>query len=148
MALEKLILFLADDDEDDRLMFQEAIDEVKIQTELITFHNGKALMDALAKKDCRQPHMIFLDLNMPVKNGMQCLKEIKMMPALADLPIAIYSTSSSEEDIDATFHHGANIYINKPNTFGQLKQVVEKVLQLNWQYQTSNLNRDTFLFRI
>ena len=79
---------------------------------------------------------------------MECLKEMKEDENLKKIPVAIYSTSSSEKDIENTFISGANVYINKPNNFSALKKVVEKVLQLNWQYQTSNLNKENFLFRI
>ena len=148
MSLEILNIALADDDEDDRMIFNEVIEELDMKTKLSLFKNGQELMDYLRLPNIVLPNLIFLDLNMPVKNGMQCLLEIRQNPALKDLAIAIYSTSSSEKDIEETFVNGANIYINKPTNFGTLRGVIEKVLQLNWQYKTSNLNRETFLFRI
>ncbi len=148
MALNTLNIALADDDEDDRFLFKDAIEEIKIKTKLSLFTDGKELMDYLSLPNVILPEVVFLDLNMPIKNGMQCLKEIRANPKLIDLSVAIYSTSSSEKDIEDTFVYGANIYINKPNTFKELKTVIEKVLQLNWQYQTSALNRDNFLLRI
>ncbi|MBJ2174351.1 response regulator [Aureibaculum sp. A20] len=148
MTIKNLIVFLAEDDEDDRWLFEQALENIKIKTELSMFKNGKELMDFLKKPDSIQPHIVFLDLNMPIKNGMECLKEMKQHDNLKSIPVAIYSTSSSEKDIENTFVNGANIYINKPNKFSALKKVIEKVLQLNWQYQTSNLNKENFLFRI
>tara|TARA_R110000796_G_scaffold37722_4_gene95233 strand:- start:134962 stop:135408 length:447 start_codon:yes stop_codon:yes gene_type:complete len=148
MALHTLNIALADDDEDDRLLFKDAIEEIKIKTKLSLFINGKELMDYLTLPNVILPEVVFLDLNMPIKNGMQCLKEIRENASLNDLSVAIYSTSSSEKDIEDTFINGANVYINKPNSFVDLKSVIEKVLQLNWQYQTSALNRDNFLLRI
>lgn len=148
MSLEILNIALADDDEDDRLIFSEVIEELDMKTKLSLFKDGQELMDYLCLPNVLLPSLIFLDLNMPVKNGMQCLREIRQNSSLKDLAIAIYSTSSSEKDIEETFVNGANIYINKPTNFNNLRDVIEKVLQLNWQYQTSNLNRDTFLFRI
>ncbi|AIY12880.1 response regulator [Cellulophaga baltica] len=148
MAFQTLNIALADDDEDDRLLFKDAIEEIKIKTKLSLFTNGKELMDYLVLPNVILPEVIFLDLNMPIKNGMQCLKEIRENPKLSDLSVAIYSTSSSEGDIEDTFINGANVYINKPNSFGELKTVIDKVLQLNWQYQTSALNRENFLLRI
>ncbi len=143
-----LNIALADDDEDDRILFKEAIEEIQLKTKLSLFVNGQELMDYLLLPNVILPNLIFLDLNMPIKNGMQCLREIRANPDLSDLSIAIYSTSSSERDIEETFVSGANIYINKPNNFRKLRQVVEKVLQIKWQYHTGNLNRDNFLFRI
>ncbi|QWX83866.1 response regulator [Cellulophaga sp. HaHaR_3_176] len=148
MALQTLNVALADDDEDDRFLFKDAIDEIKIKTKLSLFNDGKELMDYLTLPNVILPEIIFLDLNMPIKNGMQCLKEIRENPKLNGLSVAIYSTSSSENDIEETFINGANVYINKPTNFGALKKAIEKVLQLNWQYQTSALNRDNFLLRI
>ncbi len=146
--METLNIALADDDDDDRLFFQEAIDVVSIRTKLSLFKNGQELMDYLNLPNVIVPNLVFLDLNMPVKNGMQCLREIRANPRLKNVSIAIYSTSSSEKDIEETFVNGANIYINKPNNFQDLREVVEKVLHIKWQYHTSNLNRDNFLFRI
>ncbi|GAL68573.1 response regulator [Jejuia pallidilutea] len=148
MSTTQLNVVLADDDEDDRMLFVEAIDEISIKTELSLFNHGQELMDYLTLPNALMPNLIFLDLNMPIKNGLQCLKEIRENPKLKDLCVAIYSTSSSEKDIEETFLNGANIYVNKPHSFSKLRDVVEKVLQLNWQYHTSNLNKDTFLFRI
>lgn len=148
MALQTMFIALADDDEDDRMLFKEAIKEIKIKTNLSLFNNGQELMDYLQMPNVVLPQIIFLDLNMPIKNGMQCLSEIRNNPNLKELMVAIYSTSSSEMDIEETFINGANIYINKPNSFGALKNAIDKVLQLNWQYHTSALNRDNFLLRI
>lgn len=143
-----LNIALADDDEDDRLFFQEAINEVVIQTRLSLFNDGQELMEYLNRPNVILPNLIFLDLNMPVKNGMQCLREIRGNPAMNHICIAIYSTSCSERDIEDTFINGANIYLNKPNNFSKLRDCIEKVLQINWQYHTSNLNRDTFILRL
>ncbi len=139
---------LADDDADDRLFFKEAIEKSKIRTKLSIFNDGQELMDYLLLPNVVLPEIVFLDLNMPKKNGMQCLREIRENEKVKHLCVAIYSTSSSERDIEATFVNGANIYINKPNTFDDLVKAIEKVLRINWQYQTSSLNRDTFLLRI
>ena len=143
-----LNIALADDDEDDRLFFQEAIDDISIRTKLSLFNNGQELMDYLNLPKVILPNLVFLDLNMPIKNGMQCLKEIRANNTLNRVCIAIYSTSCSEKDIEDTFVNGANIYLNKPNNFSKLRESIEKVLQINWQYHTSNLNRDNFLLRL
>ncbi len=148
MPLDKLKIALADDDADDRFLFEEAIKEIHIKTNLSLYVNGKELMEYLTSPNAVLPQLVFLDLNMPVKNGLQCLKEIRGNSALKELSVAIYSTSCSEKDIEETFINGANIYINKPNNFNKLKEVIERVLQLDWQYQTSYLNKDNFLLRI
>ncbi|MEG3659546.1 response regulator [Arenibacter palladensis] len=143
-----LNIALADDDEDDRILFKEAIDEIKIKTKLSLYNNGQELMDYLNLPKIVLPDLIFLDLNMPLKNGMQCLKEIRTNSSLNDITIAIYSTSSSEKDIEETFVNGANIYLNKPSNFCNLRESIEKILKMNWQYHTSNLDRNSFLFHL
>lgn len=148
MPFQTLNIALADDDDDDRTLFKEAIEEIKIKTKLSLFKDGRELMDFLTSPNIVLPEIVFLDLNMPIKNGMQCLQEIRKHSHLKELLVAIYSTSSSEADIEETFINGANIYINKPNSFEELKKAMDKVLQLNWQYHTSALNRDNFLLRI
>ncbi|MCL8008770.1 response regulator [Gelidibacter japonicus] len=139
---------LADDDEDDRLFFTEAFEELKMQTKVDLYKDGVDLMNALNQSDSKLPNILFLDLNMPMKSGIECLKEIKSNPRFKDIAIAIYSTSASEEDIEDTFVSGANVYIKKPNDFNILKKILSDVVTMNWQYQTSGLNRDNFLLRL
>lgn len=143
-----LNILLADDDEDDRLFFKDAFEEIKIQTEVAFVCDGFQLMEHLVNPDTKLPDILFLDLNMPKKTGQECLIEIKKNSQLKDLIIAIYSTSSSEEDIEETFILGANIYIKKPSDFNSLKKIINEVITLNWQYHTSGLNRDNFLLRL
>lgn len=148
MNQDPINILLADDDEDDRLFFKDAIEELKIKTVVTTVNDGMQLMDHLNKHENKLPHIIFLDLNMPKKGGIECLKEIRSCAKLKELSIAIYSTSASEEDIEQTFVKGANVYIKKPNDFGELKRVLKEVISINWQYQTSGLNKESFLLSI
>ncbi|MGN6645627.1 MAG: response regulator [Cytophaga sp.] len=148
MQNEIIRVMLADDDEDDRLFFTEAFQEIKIKTAVTTLNNGIELMNYLKKEDAVLPHVLFLDLNMPGKTGLDCLKEIKSIDRLKNIAIAIYSTSASDEDIEDTFVEGANVYIKKPHEFSTLKNVLSDVITLNWQYHTSGLNRDNFLLSI
>lgn len=148
MQEDYINIILADDDKDDRLFFTDAFDELKITTKVKTFKDGVYLMDYLNTNDSTLPNVLFLDLNMPRKSGMECLKEIKQNQRFNDVVIAIYSTSASEEDIENTFVMGANIYIKKPNDFKTLKKVLSEVVTINWQYHTNALNKDNFLLRL
>ncbi len=148
MNKEYMHIVLADDDEDDRMLFTDAFEELKINTKVQTYKDGAELMDYLNTEDAILPEILFLDLNMPKKNGIECLHEIKANPKFSNIAIAIYSTSSSEEHIEETFVSGANIYIKKPNEFSALKKVLSDVVTINWQYQTSGLNKDNFLLRM
>ncbi|WP_333600570.1 response regulator [Flavobacterium sp.] len=148
MEKEYIHIILADDDEDDRLFFTDAFEELKINTKVNTFNDGVELMDYLNHDDAILPNVLFLDLNMPKKNGIECLHEIKQNEKFNDIAIAIFSTSSSEEHIEETFVSGANIYIKKPSDFATLKKVLSDVVTINWQYHTSGLNKDNFLLRL
>lgn len=148
MQEDFLHIMLADDDQDDRDFFSEAFDDLKIKTRLNLFNDGQQLMNYLLNTDCDLPHILFLDLNMPIKSGIECLLEIKKEEHLKDIAIAIYSTSASEEDIEETFINGANIYIKKPNDFKVLKKVLSDIVTINWHYQTSGLNKDNFLLKM
>lgn len=148
MQKDFILITLADDDEDDRLFFTDAFDELKINTVVNTVNDGVQLMDFLNNPESVLPNIIFLDLNMPIKSGIDCLKEIKQNDRFKDIAIAIYSTSSSDEDVENTFVLGANIYIKKPSDFNTLKKVLNEVVTLNWQYHTSGLNKENFLLRI
>ncbi|NDP27956.1 MAG: response regulator [Flavobacterium sp.] len=147
MQQDSILITLADDDEDDRLFFTDAFDELKINTIVKTVHNGKELLNFLNLPDTVLPHIIFLDLNMPLLNGTECLKAIKQNHKFKDIAIAIYSTSSSDKDVENTFVLGANIYIQKPSNFDDLKKILSDVVILNWQYHTNSLNKDNFLLR-
>ena len=148
MNTDYINICLADDDEDDRLFFTDAFEELRINTKVSTFKDGVELMDYLNHSDAILPNILFLDLNMPKKNGVECLLEIKKNKNLNDIVVAIYSTSSSEEHIDETFINGANIYIKKPSDFDTLKKILSEVVTINWQYHTSGLNKDNFLMRM
>lgn len=139
---------LADDDEDDRLFFKEAFEEVKIAYNITTFIDGVQLMNYLFDENNPLPDIIFLDLNMPRKSGLECLKEIRDNERLKEISVAIYSTSSSEQDIEDTFVNGANVYIRKPNDFIMLKKILSDVVDINWQYISQGLNKDSFILSI
>ena len=145
---DSMNILLADDDEDDRTFFSEAIQELKMNNKVTLFKDGNDLMDYLVLPEIKLPHVLFLDLNMPGKTGIDCLKEIRSNARFKDISIAIYSTSSSEKDIEDTFIEGANIYIKKPNDFSELKRVIKEVINMNWQFHTSGLNIETFFFSI
>ena len=147
MQEEYINIILADDDEDDRLFFTDAFEEIKITTRVKTFNDGVYLMNYLNTDGVQLPNVLFLDLNMPRKSGLECLREIKQNEKFNDIAIAIYSTSASEEDIEKTFIKGANIYIKKPSDFKTLKKVLSEVVTINWQYHTNSMNKENFLLR-
>lgn len=143
-----LHIILADDDESDRLLFKSAFEELKFKTIIHMVKDGKQLMEYLTLTNDPLPHLLFLDLNMPRKNGLECLMGIRSSNKLKDILIAIYSTSASESDIKETFRRGANIYIKKPDDFNVLKQTLCKAVVATFQYQQQGLNKEDFLLKI
>jgi CheY-like chemotaxis protein len=141
-------ILLADDDQDDRLFFADAFAALKLKIDLKMVKNGEELMEYLNTPNIILPSIIFLDLNMPRKNGIDCLKEIRNTETLKNLSVAIYSTSASPQDIHNAFVLGANVYIKKPGNFEKLKKVLQKVVTINWQYHISDFNRETFFLTI
>jgi CheY-like chemotaxis protein len=141
-------VLLVDDDSDDRNTFKDALSELKIGTNLTLLEDGRNLLEYLENPDNKRPDILFLDLNMPYKSGVECLIEIREHSQYNDLTIAIYSTSSTDKDIEDTFINGANIYIKKPNNFAKLKKVLGDVVNMNFQFHNSGLNKETFLLNI
>ena len=126
-----LSIVFADDDSDDRMFFEDAVAVIPGNFDVRTANDGVQLMDLLLGPEPNLPDILFLDLNMPRKNGYECLKEIRSNPALRDMFIVIYSTTASPREIAETFEMGANLFVNKPNTFSELKRVLTKVLGLD-----------------
>lgn len=127
--LNEYIILIADDDEDDIQFFEEALEELQENVKLIVARNGVQLIDYL-KTDCDVPHILFLDMNMPLKNGSESLKEIQLLDNCKDLLIVIYSTAISQNDLPNLQAQGSRHYIRKPNDFNQIKTAISTVLSI------------------
>jgi len=133
-----LTILIADDDEDDRLMAEEALKEARLVNELQFVEDGEELLDYLKargkyadRKDKPLPGLVLLDLNMPKKDGREALFEIKADPVLRQIPVIILTTSTSEEDIVSAYNLGIDSYITKPVTFAGLVEVI-RTLSMYW----------------
>jgi CheY-like chemotaxis protein len=143
-----LRVILIDDDEGDRLIFGEILEELDSNAIVEIMKGGEQLLKALTDDMTPLPHIIFLDLNMPNMNGLECLKEIRINKRYKDITIAIYSTSTSENDINQTFLEGANIYITKPGNYNELKAVLSKALMITRLNQDKTFDRSNFILKI
>ena len=141
-----LNLWLADDDEDDCLFFKEALEELPGDSSLVTVNNGEELMLALATMP--SPDMLFIDLNMPRKNGYECLCEIKLNENLRSVPIIIYSTSFDPEIVKLLYEKGAHHYIRKPAEFSDLKKVLLEVLSATAVNNPVRPLRENFVIQV
>ena len=96
------------------IFLKDALAKLTLSTNLKKVNDGEELMQLLTNETIDLPNLLFLDINMPRKNGFECLSEIKKNERLKDLPIVIFSTSNSRDNINHAFKIGANIYIRKP----------------------------------
>ncbi|HEX2981375.1 MAG TPA: response regulator [Anaerolineaceae bacterium] len=135
---KRTIIIVAEDDPDDRMLIQDAIEEADLTNAVEFVEDGASLMDDLhqrlkktGQKKNYLPELILLDLNMPKKNGWQVLKEIKEDDRLKTIPVVILTTSSSPEDVQRSYQLGGNGFITKPSTFTGLIEIM-KSLNAYW----------------
>lgn len=128
MNSNPLSILLADDDTDDCIFFKEAVEELQLPTQLSTLHDGEQLMEHLNNKTNALPDVLFLDLNMPRKNGFECLSEIKGNQKLKQLPVIIFSTSFEQEVVNLLYKNGAQYFIRKPSEFSQFKKIIHQTI--------------------
>jgi two-component system, response regulator len=137
-ARQPITILLADDDEDDLLMTQEALQQSRLGNDLRFATDGEDLMDYLLRRgryvdpaDSPTPGLILLDLNMPRKDGREALSEIKSNPDLRKIPVIVLTTSRAEEDVFRTYELGVSSFISKPVTFDGLVEAMT-VLSQYW----------------
>jgi len=143
-------IFLTDDDVDDCMLFSEALHEIYSTQEarLTIAHDGEKLMQVLYETVPPPPELIFLDLNMPRKNGFECIEEIRKTPKLEEIPIVIFSTSSNNDIVDRTYQHGANYYVCKPGSYSLLKKTIAHILSLDVAKLRERPLRDKFVIKV
>jgi two-component system response regulator len=132
MATGKPIMILmAEDDADDRLLVKDALAESRVLNELRFVEDGEELLQYLRHEgryadpeSSPRPGLVLLDLNMPRKDGREALQEIKADPNLRRIPVVVMTTSKAEEDIFRSYDSGASSYITKPVTFDRLVELM------------------------
>ena len=135
MSFEKPIqILVAEDDEDDKLLILKAFERTLPKEKVTCVEDGEALLkylnrcppfDDLIKYP--KPDIILLDLNMPRKDGREALAEIKSNDELKSIPVIIFTTSNSADDIQVTYKMGSSSYITKPGSFEELVRVTEEI---------------------
>lgn len=145
MNKKHLNILLADDDTDDCIFFKEALDELLIKTDLTTVHDGEQLMIYLDGTSRKLIDVLFLDINMPRKNGFECLAEIKQNENLKELPVIIFSTSYEHEVVNSLYESGAHYFIRKPSNFAQFNKIIYHTLLLIVQDEIAQPSRANFV---
>ncbi len=130
--MSKTNVFYVDDDLDDQMLFSEAFREIQskvaLNLQLFKADNGQDFFDLIASSNVI-PDITFLDINMPIKNGFECLTEMRGIQVLKDRPVVMFSTSESQEIIKKSYSLGASKYVVKPPDFDELKDAIEACLK-------------------
>ena len=124
---EFIQIFLCDDDPDEALFFESALQAIHLCYTLISFDKSSEFLHFLLNGHVL-PDIIILDLNMPGQNGLECLEEIRKKPTLAAVPVIIYSTSALSKDVDSAFRCGASLYMKKTHSLKGLQQKLQQIL--------------------
>jgi CheY-like chemotaxis protein len=144
MSDKDILIFLADDDEDDRLIFEEAISEISGLIRLVKAQDGIKLLQMLTES-IKLPDIIFLDLNMPFQSGKETLKAIRANKQYHHIPVVIYSTSANPADIEETFQSGGSLYLEKPYSMCSMVKKLEKIFSLTWDNSPTVNRKDYFI---
>lgn len=139
-------IYIADDDIDDIEFFQEALAQVNDSAVLASGKNGVELMKKLLYPELPVPEIIFLDINMPLMNGLECLKEIKQHLHLKDIPVVMYTTSALSGTIELAYRLGANLLVEKPSEFEALKNLLATILVMDFKQQP-RVEIDKFVYK-
>ena len=123
-----LHLLIADDDNDDRDLFCEAVISVDAEITCSMAEDGKQALKMLSDTAVSRPDLIFLDINMPVMNGWEVLKSLKSDDRLRDIPVIIYTTSSGENERNKASQLGALCFVTKPYSFQTITNMIEGVI--------------------
>lgn len=122
-----ITFLLADDDADDKTLFCEALSEINPAIVCHTAGDGKEALAILSKQQVKRPDIIFLDINMPVMDGWQCLGKLKGDVRHKDIPVIMYSTSSYQRDIDLALENGAFCFFTKPSDYRELRRILRLI---------------------
>jgi CheY-like chemotaxis protein len=130
--MKKTVIYLADDDGDDRSLFSEAIEEIEkneIEKSVVCYavKNGSGIFQLLNDNTPR-PDIIFLDINMPVMDGWECLQKLKRDDKYTTIPVAMYSTTSHAAHVEKALRLGALCFLTKPDNFKQIKNILLEVI--------------------
>jgi len=128
-------VILADDDRDHGILFEHILKQVDPSKTLTIIKDGEQLIEFLSSQ---VPDLLFLDLNMPCKNGHECLLEIRQKLGLNDLPVVVYSSSTHMTDIQKSYLNKADLYMVKPFNSFHLRNALESILSMEWRNNYTN----------
>jgi len=127
--MDNKTVHLADDDEDDRILMKEALQEAHPDINIVESENGKELIENMKDADDLSETVVVVDMNMPKMNGLEAVEAIKSDPELSDVPTVMLSTSDSPELIRQAYDAGADDFITKPNSFMALIDIAKRIFR-------------------
>ena len=122
-------VLMIDDDPDDAAFFSEALSDLGLSTSFRYVGNGQETLTVLLKKENYSPDVIFMDINMPMTNGWECLRDLKSLAEFRSVPIVMYSTLDIEREGSAPADIGATAFMTKPTSFNELKIQLSRLMQ-------------------
>jgi CheY-like chemotaxis protein len=126
--LQGMLILIVDDDGEDRELFREAIAEVDSSIQCFSANDGKDALHQMNFEMIVLPDYIFLDINMPIMNGRECLIEIKKQSRLWNIPVIMYSTTSDTKEIKGYYGLGAHDFLIKPHNFKKLVEALNSII--------------------
>jgi CheY-like chemotaxis protein len=121
-------IHLADDDDDDRMLIRDALEEANPNLTVIEAQNGEELIKNVKNADDLSQTVVVVDMNMPKMNGVETIRELKSEPELAEVPAVMLSTSNNPELKKKALAAGADEFYVKPNTFNALLEIARRIL--------------------
>jgi len=135
---------VVDDDQDDLDVFLKAARSIENKIDLLCFQRGEQVLDFLNHNKFI-PDFIFLDINMPVMDGQECLKKIRQRWHQNERCVIMYSTSNNRREIKRCYELGANAFMQKPHSFAELKNMLQQIFNKDWSKSCENLSELDFI---
>jgi CheY-like chemotaxis protein len=120
-------ILCVDDDDDDATLMEAAVNQLNEGISFIKCYDAREALNLLAHSDSL-PDLILLDVNMPLLNGFDCLREIRKIPAMREIPVVMISTSASPKDVATALEIGARRFLTKPNTYSQICEMMQDII--------------------
>ena len=146
-ADKKTEVLIVDDNMVEIILFKEAMKWAEIPAKINMVSDGVQAMQLLAQLDGNLPDLIFLDINMPRKDGKQCLVEIRNDKKFQNTPVIMFTTTDDPREIDETYKKGANLFVTKPYSIDTLKTLLKKIFSLDWREYLPHPAKDKYVLR-
>lgn len=131
-SFREMIILIAEDDDGHAILINDGLKEVGVCNQIIRFSNGKEVLDFLTKKEQKEikdnkAYLLLLDINMPIMNGIDVLRNMKGNEDLKDIPIIMLTTTDDPKEVEECYKIGCNFYITKPIDFMKFAETLNRL---------------------